>query len=104
MQLFKHLALSDLFEADYIFLSLKFKIQTNDFLNYNSLNCYICLLNLSDPEVYEQALNQCKNVQACAAILMGKGAKVNLADQQGMQPLHYAMQFPSESINPLYTA
>ena len=66
----------------------------------NPLNC---LLTRSDPEVYEQALNQCKNVQACAAILMEKGAKVNLADQQGMQPLHYAMQFPSESINPLYT-
>ena len=48
---------------------------------------------------YEASVEQCKDTQACLAILLAEGAKVVLTDQEGTTPLHTAAQYPSELYN-----
>ena len=51
-------------------------------------------------ELYtEEAALQSQNVLECLRILIERGAPVDCRDGGGMQPLHWALQFPCECVH-----
>ncbi len=56
----------------------------------------VCWLIVSSPaDLYDEGQQlKAQNVQECLRMLLERGASVECRDGQGMQPLHWALQFP----------